>query len=122
MPGEWRILPPSARTCRSGWVPPRGARTSLGGAAGHHDHGLALEHALCTNLADGLEDAPPALTVDRFDGHLGADRLADPHRRQELQGLAEIDTARPGQLGAEYRRDQAGREHAVRDPAGERRP
>ena len=99
-----------------------GLRRRGRGPARHHRERLALEHRLAADLADGGEDHAAALAVDRADRHLGAHGVAGADRGQELEGLAEIDAAGAGQLGAEHGRDQAGGQHAVGDAAVEGGP
>ena len=57
-----------------------------------------------------------SVTVTRAD-----ERIAGTHRPFEGQGLTEIDRARPRQFRGQHGRDEAGAQHAMRDPALERR-
>src|SRR5215472_4619902 len=90
------------------------------GAARDLGHGLALEdhRAADPALADEARPLPLRDQLDHLDA--GLDRVADLHRRQEPQGLRDINGARAGQPGADDCRDQAGGVEPVRDAALER--
>src|SRR6478735_3372044 len=82
-------------------------------AARYHHHGLAVQHALAVDGGLHGEDSPSLLRVEARDLARRHHLIADMHRRAEFEALAEIDAARPGQLGAEHGGEQTRGEKAM---------
>src|SRR4051794_28444109 len=73
-------------------------------AARHHQLRFAVEDDRVADMAGG-DEGDAAFGIDGADGDPRLDGVADLDRRLELQALAQVDAARPRQLGAEHRRD-----------------
>jgi len=74
----------------------------------HHQLGLAFQDHLVADAAPGVEDHPLLVLLDFLHRHPGLDGVAGLDRGLEAQFLAQVDTTRPRQAGAEDRRDEAG--------------
>src|SRR3954464_9718033 len=100
--------------------PGQGKRAAVGlssGAGRNHQHGIAVDHDGITDRNHRLEDDPALFRHDFRHGDPSLDSVTDPHRRLELEVLAQIDAAGTGQPGAENGRDEAGGQNPVGDTA-----
>jgi hypothetical protein len=88
-------------------------------ALARRDHRrLSADHSLAVLVgAIALEDQAMPFLVPGLDGDRNRERVTDSNRLMKLQRLAGIDRARPGQAGAEHRRDERRAPHAVRNDA-----
>ena len=86
-------------------------------AAGDADQGDAVHDQLAVDEALAVQLDPGALLIDGLDADPDQNRLADPHRHVEAEGLGQVDGPGPGQDGADHGGAERGRQQAVGDAA-----
>jgi hypothetical protein len=88
----------------------------------HQNHSATVEDDAVTDTADGLEGYAPAAGIHINHRHFGIHAVANSHRGEESESLAQIDCARPRKLICDYGGQQTRRKHPVHDPPMERCP
>jgi len=84
---------------------------------GYLHHGLTADDLGVPNAADCVEGYPGVSCINGFDRDGGNHGVTNTYRGPKLQGLADIDSPRTGQLGAKNRRNIPGRKHPMSNSA-----